>query len=261
MAEPQSSHFAAFVGSRLRVLRDISEWWWVRVLLGVWALSGIWDLALAEWIPEDTARKLPRVYQVIAMTTGLLSWQLWLLLGALIVIVALVEHSYRLRRATRLVGRPEPWPATEDTLKESDPALLPPRDVKLVDALWRAYAGEWSVRPEKRIEIEAGPSHMSPEASRFAIACIDMRQHAFDGKLPIWAKRKKSWLYEPLPRDYWRNKEILFSFMMDPRQTEFLLRITHPLKIGEYLGTTPTEWEDFMTNRAAVEKLWPKKGQ
>src|ERR1700685_3315626 len=83
------------LGGRLKILSEITERTWVRVLLAILPASGIWDLALSQWIPEQYAKKLPRVYQVIAMTTGLLPWQLWVMLGALIIAAASFEYAYR----------------------------------------------------------------------------------------------------------------------------------------------------------------------
>ncbi len=80
---------------RLKLLSEIVKHPIVRVLLVIWALSGAWDLALSEWIPEEYSKHLPKAYQVVAMTTGLLSWQLWVLAGAAIIVVASFEYAYR----------------------------------------------------------------------------------------------------------------------------------------------------------------------
>jgi hypothetical protein len=80
----------------------------IRLLLVFWAASGVWDLVLGEYIPEEYAQHLPRVYQVVAMTAGLLSWQLWLLTGHGIVILAIIEYLFR-----RSGSAATPKPATK----------------------------------------------------------------------------------------------------------------------------------------------------
>jgi hypothetical protein len=50
-------------------------------------------LALSQWIPEEYAKHLPKVYQVVAMTTGLVSWEIWLLVGAAIVVAGAIESD------------------------------------------------------------------------------------------------------------------------------------------------------------------------
>ena len=90
------------ISKRWRFLRELSNQPFVRLAFYIWIASGIWDLMLAEWIPEEYARRLPRVYQVIATTIGLLSWQLWIVIGAIIVVVAILEYSFR--QANKTVG-------------------------------------------------------------------------------------------------------------------------------------------------------------
>jgi hypothetical protein len=79
---------------RLTVLREISKQTWIRFLSCVWFISGLWDLFLSEWIPEEYGKRLPRVYQVVAMTAGLASWTVWVLFGATIIVVGAVEWAY-----------------------------------------------------------------------------------------------------------------------------------------------------------------------
>ncbi len=85
--------------SRLQFFAELSRQRFVRLLVFLWAASGVWDLALSEWIPEAYSKNLPRAYQVIAMTTGLLSWQIWIVAGALIFAFACLEYAVRRARA------------------------------------------------------------------------------------------------------------------------------------------------------------------
>jgi hypothetical protein len=83
---------------RFTVLREIFKQPWMRFLSFLWFASGLWDLFLSEWIPEEYGKRLPRVYQVVAMIAGLASWQIWVLTGAVIIVVAAIEYAFRHKR-------------------------------------------------------------------------------------------------------------------------------------------------------------------
>jgi hypothetical protein len=85
----------AWLWTRLQFLRELPKQPFVRLLIFIWAASGMWDLALSEWIPEKYSSRLPRVYQVVAITTGLLSWQIWIVVGAIILAIACSEYAFR----------------------------------------------------------------------------------------------------------------------------------------------------------------------
>jgi hypothetical protein len=81
-----------------KILREMQDRAWVRIVATLWFCSGLWDLALSQWVPEEISKKLPKFYQMVSMTTGLLSWQIWLLIGALIAVVTSLEYAARNRR-------------------------------------------------------------------------------------------------------------------------------------------------------------------
>jgi hypothetical protein len=84
------------ISKRFEFLRGLSKHLLFRIAMAIWAGSGIWDLALSEWIPEETAKHLPKVYQVVAMTLGIISWQLWIMAGVIIAALSAIEYAYRL---------------------------------------------------------------------------------------------------------------------------------------------------------------------
>ena len=79
---------------------------WSRLLLLAWAALGSWDLFVSQFIPERIARKFPKAYQVIEMTTGWLSWQQWLFVGLFLVAFLSSEYAFRLKRKFGLPGEP-----------------------------------------------------------------------------------------------------------------------------------------------------------
>jgi len=70
----------------------------------MWALIGTYDTVLSQFVPDDTAEKLPKTWQVAVMTGDLLPWWGWLLVLAAIVIVGLLEELSRLTKAPNPVA-------------------------------------------------------------------------------------------------------------------------------------------------------------
>jgi hypothetical protein len=127
------------------------------------------------------------------------------------------------------------------------------RNVSLLDAVWRAHLGRWNAR-----ETYEQENWQAKEP--FYDLVIDIRQKAFEGRLPVWGRRPRSHLYEPIPPEFWRNHEIAASYVINPLVDDTWVSVTHPLVIGEVAHAKMQAWEDFMTNRGAVEKLWPQIG-
>jgi hypothetical protein len=127
-----------------------------------------------------------------------------------------------------------------------DPSWV--RDVELWESLWRAYSGNWNGRSD----VETGV-----EILRFEIAADTIRQHAFEGSLPIWGRRPKSNLYELIPRAFWRNHEIFISYILNSTGRDLWVDTTHALAVGDVPHSRAREWVGFMTCKEAVEKLWP----
>jgi hypothetical protein len=141
-------------------------------------------------------------------------------------------------------------PATHDVIDAER------RDVALSDALWRAFEGAW----EKRTKLEhlSNEKSSNPQSRRFYAMASEIRQKAFDGILPIWAKRPRSNLYESVPKDFWTNHDIQAGYSLHPDSKDIFVYATHPLIVGEVPYSRTNAWEDFMTNRKTVERLWPR---
>jgi hypothetical protein len=140
------------------------------------------------------------------------------------------------------------------------PAVSPycntPHDISLLDALWRVYMRIWGER--KKVEMGDDPN-ANPETFKFAKVCDDIRQKAFEGALPAWATRRDSQLYEPLPLEFWLNRQLLPNIMMDPTWPDLWVEYTHALLPGESKFARSMEWRNFLTNKERVDRLWPPK--
>jgi len=83
---------------------EISKRLWFKIAISVWAIICVYDTVLSQLIPDFIAKKLPKTWQVAIMTGDLLPWWGWLLVLALIVIVALVEQLVRLTKQHNLIS-------------------------------------------------------------------------------------------------------------------------------------------------------------
>src|SRR5271166_3148176 len=117
----------SLVSDRITFLDKLLRQPFVRFLLAFWAATGAWDLVLSEWVPEEYAKRLPRVYQVIAVTTGLFSWQIWIVVGALIFAFAGVEYGFRRTR-----GPVQPLPQSPSQKISQPVPLQHPPEKQLV---------------------------------------------------------------------------------------------------------------------------------
>jgi len=146
-----------------------------------------------------------------------------------------------------------PPPTIETPEKPPDPASLPPRNVSLLNAIWRAHMGCWGQR--KKLSLQ--DDHPNTEAVHFFQVCDEIRQHAFEGTLPVWGRRKGFSLFEPIPRKFWLNRAIQADLVIRQASEETWIYFTHALEVGDVPGAKSKEWEDFMTNKETVERLWP----
>jgi hypothetical protein len=139
------------------------------------------------------------------------------------------------------------WPFIFRLRASRDTAYV--RDATLLAAIWRAYLGEWEV-PEN-----GGLGKSTEEGNRFKkIAEHEFRQLAFDGKLPIWARRPNNHLWEEIPKELWRDYHIDYLTAWAPPLNSFDIMAVHH---NRFKAAAPANWRDLMTSRAAVEKMWP----
>jgi hypothetical protein len=92
-----------------------------RIIAGiaaVWAIISFYDTACSQLLPASWAQSRPTVYQVVVMTTGWLSLQAWLAVGALICAAATVVSRSKTEQPlpasdagylNQTVATPTPW--------------------------------------------------------------------------------------------------------------------------------------------------------
>jgi len=123
------------------------------------------------------------------------------------------------------------------------------RDVWLADAIWRAYLGKWE-RPDHDLN---GPGVGEESAQRLHdIVVNEIRQFAFEGKLPIWGKRRGSSLWEPVPKEFWKDNRVNYLTIIHDDPTKILVEGTERFARND-------EWQELMTSWQRVEYLWPQE--
>jgi hypothetical protein len=95
---------ADWLWDRLEFLGDLRKHRIARWLFLFWAISGAYDLCASQFIPTEWSQKWPKIYQLVAMTTGWLSVEGWMLIGAAILVVFAVEYAWQ-HSSTMTVSR------------------------------------------------------------------------------------------------------------------------------------------------------------
>jgi hypothetical protein len=124
------------------------------------------------------------------------------------------------------------------------------RDVWLADAIWRVFLGTWDLPPHD----ERAPIGQNENQRFFDLVTKEFRQAAFDGQLPIWAKRSNSDLWEEVPEVYWKDRRISYLNVIREDPTKLSVEEAGSLKRS-------SEWREFMTSRAAVNTIWPAENK
>jgi len=145
-------------------------------------------------------------------------------------------------RATAEVQRRGAAPAATSTIH----GPMVRRDVWLADAIWRAFLGTWNL-PSRE---ERAPQGLSENQRFYDLATKTFRQVAFDGQLPIWAKRGNSDLWQLVPKEFWKDHRIAYLNVI--REDPTTLSVEHEGSLRR-----SNEWREFMTSRTAVDALWP----
>jgi hypothetical protein len=117
------------------------------------------------------------------------------------------------------------------------PAVTLEPDVSLRDAIR-------NVLEPRKVDPASKPFEVNKLAGEFRLA-------ALDGRLPIWAKRKKSDAWKRLPQEFWKDHRIVVRF--DPRSTGYL-------NVERDLSDFSRDWpsyREFMTSKRTVDAQWP----
>jgi hypothetical protein len=127
-----------------------------------------------------------------------------------------------------------------------------PRNVALVDAIWRIHLGRWG----DRVDCGDHPDAWKP----FSKITNEIRQFALDGKLPVWGSKGPGTPFEPVPLAFWRTHTIIATYVMNHLAQDVFICVAEPTKIGQVRNARTMDFApNFMTSREVIEELWPKR--
>lgn len=212
-------------------------WIFPRLLVALGIPLDRWIVTLSGWIFGAGN----------ALTSESALWVATVILAATLITVEWWWHPVaslvgrRAGRSRRQPSRPR-RPASKDEQKEIT------RDVWLSDAIWRAFSGKW----ERPVIDLAGPGIGLAESQRLHdLITQQIRQLCFEGKLPVWGKPRGSNLWQLVPTAFWKDHLINYLTIIHTDPEKMLIESERDYR-------TADDWQELMTSRTAVEKLWPK---
>lgn len=125
-----------------------------------------------------------------------------------------------------------------------------PRNVPLLDAIWRIHLGRWGDRADYGNDLSARFS--------FEKTTSNIRQAARDGKLPVWGIRQRGNTFDPIPLDFSSTHDIEAGYVINPQVKDTWVYVKEPTEIGQVRYSRTQDWSNFMTSREVVEELWPE---
>ncbi len=181
-----------WLNERIAVIAKIAERRWVRIALGLWAVIAFYDAALSQFMPESVAKKFPKMYELIAVTSGWLPYWGWALLLAGIFVAASIEFALRRTR-----------PSATTTLKSSSEPNIDAR-IAFFDILKNS---QW--------QAEQTPNVEHPRSDWMAVH-LDREVHNLlrQSKLAAWGEANLSRSTGPereIRPEEWDDIEIVFD--------------------------------------------------
>jgi hypothetical protein len=223
--------------------------------LGLWILfHTIWTILFEDWIKHQLERLVGHTVAEMMEKFGSVGFPALAAIAIVWFLYSYATAHAKAESADRKRASAEAA-AIPSTPSASNPNTKWTRDVPLLDAIWRAHLGKWDARITYAYEDWESKKP-------FYLITDDIRQKAFDGILPIWARRRQrpaSSLFEAVPSQFWGNHNIEAGYCINPQISDTWVYVTHPHIVGEVPNARTMIWEDFMTCKEAVDSLWPAK--
>lgn len=231
------------LNQRLTSIRQTLDRSWVKVLGGILTIVGIYDSCISQLLPEEAARKWPKIYQIVIATSGFLRWEWWVLIAAAFVAVVSLEYTFR---HTNPRERGNDHRATQ---------YLGDRDAELSHAIFlMGTISAWGRWFSAQYIADSG----KPIDERYLMttAAFQVLQEAMDGALEIRGRPANGVDYEPIPREAWRlvyfdakpDARILWKFTVKPRSG------ISPERVNQILS-----YDSLIVESQQFQQLWPRK--
>ncbi len=217
--------------------------------LALWLLlHTVWSILFEDWLKHQLEHVAGHTVAEVIERFGHLGFPALAAMAIVWFVFVYAKASAKAELAETTT--PPPVESLDRKTTILDPSWI--RDALLLDAIWRAHLGQWKAR-------ETYPHDDWSAKTPFYKAANDIRQMAFEGKLPIWARRPSSNLFEVVPSGFWLNHDIEAGYCIIPEVTDSWVKITFPLEVGDVPHARTPKWTDFMTSKLAVEALWPSQ--
>lgn len=109
---------------------------WVRAIGLLFSIIGFWDTFAAQLLPKSLAKKLPTVYEAAEMTTGLLPWFWWVIIGLALLLVVVLDFAVRQNRRSGNFGAASALHQQGAAIPYRDWSRLSAIDLETAAAIW-----------------------------------------------------------------------------------------------------------------------------
>jgi hypothetical protein len=135
--------------SRLSFIRGTLSTWWVRWFAPLIAFFALYDLCLSQFIPEELAKKAPKIWMIVDGVIGFLPWWGWTLVLAGMLVLASFEYNYR-----RAVP-PRRLPPIESKEPTATTTRIKYSSEQIIAIEYRPPLGDWSLNLDNVATLEA----------------------------------------------------------------------------------------------------------
>lgn len=227
--------------NRLEFLGELRKHRIARWLFLLWAIVGIYDLVGSEFLPPELAQKRPTIYQLISMTSGWLSWNAWLLIGAVLLVIFALEYVARHKR--------EVVPASKAIGLSEEPDKLEP-DIDAGAAFHQILNdSEWR---QEQLAVTRDTSNLARNWLEIRLD-TEIHKALVNSRLQAWGEEVLAngavAPERPIPADTWIKVEIVFGRIGIPR-TSANWRVNLP-----YTGKTA--WAGVKFSKRQIFELFP----
>lgn len=210
----------------IKSLRKAEERIWVKSLLFIWSLAAIYDLLLSQFIPEELSKKAPKAWEVAEMTGHILPFWGWLLILAIIIIVALLEQVIRAQKVL---------PSSANTQSSTHTYLTAQQVVHYL-----ADESQWGYSKEASDALLQAPA--------------EFKERASEGRITVYGSSSKTGVHESISKTHWMSHGLDLSTIHIPEA----ISKTVPAPYEARLYGTRISYSDLKIVAADVYHVWPR---
>lgn len=210
----------------IKAFRKAENSTWVKWFLSIWTIAAIYDLLLSQFIPDEFSKTAPKAWQVAVMTGHILPIWGWLLILAVIVIVALLEQVIR---------APKVLSSNANTQSSTHTYLTAQQVVHYL-----ADESQWGCSKEASDALLQAPA--------------EFKERASEGRITVYGSSSKTGLHESIPKTHWMSHGLDLSTIHIPEA----ISKTVPAPYEARFYGTRISYSDLKIVAADVYQVWPR---